>query len=109
MADLVAIWCDVAYQSGQQVELRTVAVWQGKQRMYGRVVGDSALLLAAHRQEVAPFGIFLDRLEECPHEVDGLTSDVVRDAVAWLRLHAPDGDTRIATAEMRRRIETDLA
>jgi hypothetical protein len=49
-----------------------------------RLVGQSRLLTLA-LPTGTPIGILLDRLEECPSEVEGADPELVREAVAYLR------------------------
>lgn len=47
-------------------------------------------LILSHLAGVTPIGIVLDRLEECPEELDA-DSETHRQLVAWLRNRYPDG------------------
>jgi hypothetical protein len=52
-----------------------------------RLRGESRLLADQYLKGGMPFGILLDRLQECPEEVEGASSEVVSQAVEWMRGH----------------------
>jgi hypothetical protein len=51
------------------------------------LLGDCRLLADQYLRCGMPFGILLDRLQECPEEVEGASSEVVSQAVEWMRGH----------------------
>jgi hypothetical protein len=49
------------------------------------VMGTAAALVEGWVIREVPFGILLDRLQECPEEVEGCPAGLVLEAVEWLR------------------------
>ena len=48
-------------------------------------------LIAAYLEGNTPIGVVLDRMEECPEEVQGAEPDLVLAAVGWFRERHPNG------------------
>lgn len=76
--------------AGLSSSLRLWIVLDGNQRPY-ELTDDARLLLDLWFCNKVPIGVFLDRLQEYPEEVEGVGPEVVAGAVEYLRTQYPYG------------------
>lgn len=82
-------YCGLGTSPGRMVIWVGRSAKQGDRQQYS-LTGDLALLAKAVLSLRAPIGIFLDRMEECPFEMEG-SVEFVGEVLAYLRSEHPNG------------------